>query len=227
MDARPRAASRLADADLLELARLWAVQAITRGAAHALNNALTSLAGGIDGGADPELVERELGRCTRIARSLVAGHGLRFGASGEADVAAHARQVAGVLRDVLGSRFEVAFERRDESLFVEADPARLELLMLVLAIRLAGASGRGGRLRIAVGAGEKPRTANVELALAAPDVPVDAADRLLDPASARDAGLALALECAARSVAEAGGSLAARSRDGAVTVCASFPALEV
>jgi hypothetical protein len=226
MDARQRAASRLADADLLELTRLFVVHAITRGAAHALNNALTSLAGGIDAGAEPELIERELQRCTQIARSLVAGHGLRFGTSGEADLAAHVRQVAAVLGDTLGSRFEVAFERRDESLFVEADPARLELLALVLGFRLAGATRLGGGLRIAVGAGEKPQTASIELELSAGDVPPDAADRLLDPAAAGDAGLALALESATRTVADARGSLAARARDGGVSVCASFPTLE-
>jgi hypothetical protein len=220
-----RELARLDDAALFELARLHLVEHLTRGAAHSLNNALTALAGMVDAGAISPAVEREVQRSIDVARSLCAGHALRAGASGEADLAASVRRACDLLRDTLGSRFELRLELRAEALFVEADPARLQLCVLVLAYRLAEQSRRGGLLRIAVGEGEKPDTGLLELELRAPDLSRDAALDLLDPAHAPDAGTAAALLCLSRDVAALGTMLEAEYAVDALRVRAHLPAI--
>jgi hypothetical protein len=220
-----RELDRLDDAALFELARLHLMQCLTRGAAHALNNALTALAGMLDAGAEPDAVDGEVHRSIDLARTLGAGHSLRAGAGSEADLASGVRRACELLRSTLGSRFELQLELRAESLFVEADPARLQLCVLVLAFRLAEQSRRGGVLRIAVGEGEKPDTGLLELELLAPDVTRDAALDLLDPDHAPDAGAAAALLCIARDVAALGTGLEAEYAADALRVRAYLPAI--
>jgi hypothetical protein len=217
--------ARLDDHALFELARLHLVECLTRGAAHALNNALTALGGMIDSGAELAAVEREVQRCNRIARALTAGHVLRAGGSGEADLPALVRQAARILRDTLGSRFELSLELHEESLYVEADPARVLLCVLALAFRLAELSARGGALRIAAGAGEKPDTALLELELRAPDLPAAAHASVLDPAAARDAGTAAALHAITSDAAACGAVLEAERAGDALRVLARLPAI--
>jgi hypothetical protein len=217
---------RLDDAALLEIAHLYCAWCMTRGATHTLNNALTALTGLFDASGDGVDLERELERCTRVARGLTAHHALRFGRGEEVELTAVVRRTAEGLRETLGRRFELEVEVTPELLYVEVDPARIELLVFVLGYRLADLTERGGRMRLTAAEGEKPQSASLELELLADDLPEDAADAALDPAAAPSAGAALALHALASIAASCDGSLAARPLPGGVRLRALFPQVE-
>jgi len=226
---RARARRMLLDLDeaaLLELAHLYCVWRVTRGATHTLNNALTALAGLIEAPGDETLVDVELERCARAARGLTAHHALRFGREEDAELTGLVRRTAALLGDSLGSRYALEVEIPADFFYLEADPARVELLLLVLGYRLVDLSARGGRLRLGVAEGEKPASACVELELLAGDLPEAAAESLFDPAAASGAGAALALEAAGVIAAGCEVSLAARRLPGGLRVRALFPCAE-
>jgi len=210
---------------LLEVAHLWCSWRAARGATHALNNALTASAGLIEMAGAPLELEAELGRCVRITRRLTDHHPLRFDRSREADLVAVVRRAAALLRETTSRRFELAVELPDDFLVVEEDPARLELLVLTLAWRLADASGRGGLLRLAVVRDAKPGAAAVDLELFASDLSPESADRLLDP-GCTSAGEALALQALERIAAGCGGALEARPLPGGLRARALLPLAE-
>jgi len=220
-----RRAGGLDEETLLEVAHLWCSWRVTRGAVHALNNALTACAGLVEmEGAPPEL-ESELGRCVRITRRLTDHHPLRFEAGREADLVAVARRVAAILRETASRRFEVAVELPDDFLAVEEDPARLELLALALAWRLFDTSQRGGLLRLAVVRDAKPGAAAVDLELVASDVAPDTADGLLD-GTRGSRGERLAFQALENIVAGCGGALEARGLPGGLRARVLLPLAE-
>jgi len=217
----------LDEAALLEVAHLYCVWRVTRGATHTLNNALTALAGLIDAPGGGGLVDVELERCGRAARGLTSHHALRFGREEDAELAALVRRAASLLGDTLGSRYALEVEIPAAFFYVEADPARIELLLLILGYRLADLSMRGGRVRLGVGEGEKPDSACVELELLAGDLPEASEESLFDPAAAPGAGAALALAAAGVIAAGCGASLAPRRVPGGLQVRALFPCAAV
>ena len=217
----------LDEAALLEIAHLYCFWRIARGAAHALNNALTAAAGLLDAGGSSKEVEREIDRCVRATRGFTDQHPLRFGRRSEGELVAVVRRVAGLLRDAGSRRLELELALPDEFFHLEADPARVELLLLCALGRLLDASARGGRLRIAVAEGPKPASARVEAELLAADAAGADAEALLDPAAAASVAEAIALEAARRVAEGCGASLGARALpDGGLALCAIFPTVE-
>jgi hypothetical protein len=208
---------------LLEIAHLQCVWRTTRGAAHALNNALTALCGLVDVPEGAGEMQEELGRCTRAARNLTAHHASRFGRMDETELVAVVRRIVPLLSDTLGSRFEVEADVPAELFHVEVDPARIELLLLTLAYHMADRSETAARLRVAAAAGDKPDTAALEVDLYAQGLDDESAETLLNPNLAERAGNAFALQAVLAVVAGCGGSLSARALPGGLRVRAVLP----
>ena len=211
---------------LLEIAHLWCVGRLARGAAHSLNNALTAVTGLLDGRPDDEALDTELDRCIRVARVLTRQVPERFDRVSECELVGLARGVGAVLESGLSRRYELAVELPDDFLYLECDPARIELLLLVLAFRLADRSQRGGRFALRAERGDKPDTARVEFELAASDVVDDSAAAILEPASGEALGAASALEAAHRIAQACAGSVAAHLRPDGLVIRVLLPLVE-
>ncbi len=224
-----RDAARMPELDeeaLLELAHLWCSWRLARGATHALNNALT-VASGL--AAFPESegdLRSQLDRCIRITRSLTDHHPIRLGQRDEGELSGLMRGIVALLRTNLSRSFELEVELVDEFFPLEHDPARIELLLLCVLLCAVDQSQRGGRLRLSLEPGLKPATAAVGIELIATDVDAGAADALLDPASALNAGQALALEAVRRVATRCDAALAARRLDGGLGVRILIPVAE-
>lgn len=208
---------------LLEIAHLQCVWRTTRGAAHTLNNALTALCGLVDVPEGASELEEELGRCTRAARNLTVHHASRFGRMDETELVALVRHVVPLLSDTLGSHFTVEADVPAEVFHLDADPARIELLLLTLAYHMADRCDAAARLRVAVVAGDKPDTAALEVDLYAPGVDDASAETLLNPNLVERAGDAFALQAVLAVVAGCGGSLSAHALPGGLRVRAVLP----
>lgn len=226
MRARARAAG-LDEKALLEVAHLQCAWRMTAGAAHALNNALTAVTGLANVPGEEIELQRELDRCIRISRSLTAHHSAHFGRTEETELSGVLRRVTPALEDTLSRRFQLVTEAPPEPLHLEADPARIELLVFLLVYRLADLARADARLRVAVSLGDKPDTALLELDLVGDELSALALDEVLDPAAAPDAGSELSLQAACAVVAGCGGSLAARPVPGGVRLRALFPSLDL
>lgn len=186
-----------------ELAQLEALRRMVRGAAHAWNNALTTIVGELGCLADERpgdlavaaaaaAIEGEAQRCARLTRALQARADWQPGAPGEVDLGALAATLAPVLRDTIPASVGLAWEVPAEAPWVRARRVDAELLVVLAAHGLARGAAAGAELRIAVG---KPQDghASVSIELAGGGA----------PAAARAASAWDAL------VAEAAGSLAA------------------
>ena len=182
-----------------ELAQLEALRRMVRGAAHAWNNALTTIVGELGCLADERpddpvvaaaaaAIEGEAQRCARLTRALQARADWQPGEPGEVDLGALAAVLEPVLRDTIPARVALAWEVPAEAPWVRARRVDAELLVVLAAHGLARSATAGAELRIAVG---KPQDgcASVSMALAGGAAPA---------ASAWDA-----------LVAEAAGTLAA------------------
>jgi hypothetical protein len=225
MRARARAAG-LDEQALLEVAHLQCAWRMTAGAAHALNNALTAVTGLAQVPGEEHELQRELDRCIRISRSLTAHHTAKFGRSDETELSSVLRRVTPALEDTLSRRFQLVTEAAPDPLHLEADPARIELLLFLLVYRLADLARADARLRVAVLPGDKPETALLELDLVGDELSALALDEVLDPAAAPNAGSELSLEAASAVVTGCGGSLAARPVPGGVRLRVLLPALD-
>jgi hypothetical protein len=226
MRARARAAA-LDEQALLEIAHLQCAWRMTAGAAHSLNNALTAVTGLANVPGEELELQQELDRCIRISRALTSHHSAHFGRTDETELGAVLRRVAPALEDTLSRRFQLVTEASPEPLYLEADPARIELLVFLLVYRLADLTCSDARLRIAVSRGDKPDTALLELELVDQKLSALALDEVLDPAAAPDAGSELSLEAASAVVAGCGGSLAARPVPDGIRLRTILPTLDL
>jgi signal transduction histidine kinase len=195
------------------VARLEAQRRLALGAAHTLNNALTAVLGELgflrdERKGDPAVVEacdgaaRELERCVRAAAALLP----RRGASGPGptDLVRATRDAAALLRATLGRRGELSVHAPDDLLLVEAEPADLDLLVVLLVQAAVERVGRSARLALRVEAGG---SAGARLALDAevPDAGALAHEARVGADDPLARNRARALELLA---AHAGGSLA-------------------
>jgi len=220
-------AATLDEVALLEIAHLQCAWRLTAGAAHSLNNALTAVTGLANVPGEEFELQRELDRCIRISRSLTTNHSAHFGRTDETELGAVLRRVTPALEDSLSRRFQLVAEAPPEPLHLEADPARIELLVFLLVYRLADLTRADARLRIAVAPGDKPDTALLELDLVGKELSALALDEVLDPTAASDAGSEISLEAASAVIAGCGGSLAARPLPGGIRLRAILPALDL
>jgi len=180
---------RDADADLPvavagELAQLEALRRMVRGAAHAWNNALTTIVGELGCLADERpgdaavaaaaaAIESEAQRCARLTRALQARADWQPGEPGEVDLGALAAVLEPVLRDTIPSSVALAWEVPAEAPWVRARRVDAELLVVLAAHGLARGAAPGAELRIAIGKPEDGH-ASVSMELAGGEAPATA-----------------------------------------------------
>jgi hypothetical protein len=220
-----RSVASLDDAALLQIAQLHCAWRLTRGAAHTLNNALTAVTGLVGMPGEEGELETELSRCTRVARTLTSHPPTQFGRIDETELGAMIRGVGPLLDDTLSRRIRVERSAPTDLLYLEADPARVELLSLLLAYRLTDACDGDGILRVSADHGEKPESACLTFDLLSERLPGDLADRILDPASTANVPEALAMEASLAVASGCGGNVACSRLPGGVRLRATFPAI--
>jgi hypothetical protein len=205
------------------------------GAAHALNNAFTAVVGEAsflreERKGDVAVVEacdtilRELDRCARLTRALLARRHPPQAGRDEVDLVRLVRDLAPLLRETLGRQKELSLALPDDLLLVRGDAAALELAVLLLVHQ--GADLAPGSARLALGVARLGSTARIELEVEADGLAEDAARPFVEPESAADAVARNQLAALAELSVRAGGSLEA-SREGACRLRAAvaLPAL--
>jgi signal transduction histidine kinase len=218
-----------------EVARLEALRRLSMGAAHALNNAFTSVVGEAsflreEHKGDPAVVEacdailRELDRCAKLTRALLARRHPPQAGRDEVDLARLVRDLAPLLRETLGRQKELAVQLPDDLVLVQGEAGALELLALLLVHQGADLAPGSARLRLAVlPAGA---TARVELEIEADGLSDEAARLFSQPGAAADSLTRNQLAAFAELAARHGGHCSAR-REGPchLVVAVELPAL--
>jgi signal transduction histidine kinase len=213
-----------------EVARLEALRRLAMGAAHALNNAFTAVVGEAsflreERKGDSAVVEacdtilRELDRCARITRALLARRHPPQGGRDEVDLVRLVRDLAPLLRETLGRQKELALLLPDDLMLVRGEAATLELLVLLLVHEGADLAPGAARLQLAVGS--LGGAARLELELEADGLSEDAARPFVEPEAAGDAVSRNQLAALAELTRRVGGSLQA-SREGACRLRAAI-----
>ncbi len=145
-----------------EIARLELLRRLAMGAAHTLNNAFTAILGETlcladERKHDPlvaeacDLIQGEVERCARLTRSIATRVQRRESALEETNLAALVRGLEPLLRETVSRSVAMAVEVPDICVVVRGPGEDLELLVLLVAHRLAHTSARGAALHIALG----------------------------------------------------------------------------
>jgi signal transduction histidine kinase len=145
-----------------EIARLELLRRLAMGAAHTLNNAFTAILGETlcladERKHDPlvseacDLIQGEVERCARLTRSIAARVQRRENALEESNIAALVRGLEPLLRETVSRSVAMSVEVPDLSVLVRGPGEDLELLVLLVAHRLALTPVRGAALHIALG----------------------------------------------------------------------------
>lgn len=146
-----------------EIARLELLRRLAMGAAHTLNNAFTAILGETlcladERKGDPvvteacSLIQSEVERCARLTRQVATRVQRRESVLDETNVATLVRSLEPLLRETVTRSVAIDFDVPDRGLLVRGPGEDLELLVLLVAHRLARLPGRGAALRIALGA---------------------------------------------------------------------------
>lgn len=146
-----------------EIARLELLRRLALGAAHTLNNAFTAILGETlcladERKGDPvvteacSLIQSEVERCARLTRQVATRVQRRESVLDETNVATLVRSLEPLLRETVTRSVAIDFDVPDRGLLVRGPGEDLELLVLLVAHRLARLPGRGAALRIALGA---------------------------------------------------------------------------
>ena len=218
-----------------EVARLEALRRLSMGAAHALNNAFTAVVGEAsflreERKGDPAVVEacdtilRELDRCAKLTRALLARRHPPQAGRDEVDLVRTVRDLTPLLRETLGRQKELVVQLPDDLLLVRGEAGALELLVVLLVHQGADAAPGSARLHLAaVSAGARAR---LELEVEADGLAEDAGRAFADPARGADPVARNQLGALAELAARHGGSCSAR-REGACRLfaCLELPAL--
>ena len=180
-----------------EIARLELLRRLAVGAAHTLNNAFTAILGETlcladERKHDPlvseacDLIQGEVERCARLTRSIAARVQRRENALEETNIAALVRGLEPLLRETVSRSVAMAVEVPDVCVVVRGPGEDLELLVLLVAHRLARTPVRGAALHIALGPHDAT-TAELRFELRVPDETPAAPTRrrLLGPAGRR------------------------------------------
>jgi signal transduction histidine kinase len=190
------AANRATPLEAVEVARLEALRRLSMGAAHALNNAFTTVVGEAsflreEHKGDPAVVEacdailRELDRCAKLTRALLARRSPPQAGRGEVDLVRLVRDLTPLLRETLGRQKELAVVVPDDLVLVKGEAEALELVALLLVQHGADVAPGTARLRLGVYPGGTE--ARLELEIEADGLAADAADEFLD--AGRSAGV--------------------------------------
>ena len=143
-----------------EIARLELLRRLAMGAAHTLNNAFTAILGETlcladERKHDPlvseacDLIQGEVERCARLTRSIAARVQRRENALEESNIAALVRGLEPLLRETVSRSVAMSVEVPDLSVLVRGPGEDLELLVLLVAHRLALTPVRGAALHLA------------------------------------------------------------------------------
>jgi signal transduction histidine kinase len=154
-----------------EIARLELLRQLSLGAAHTLNNAFTAILGETlcladERKADPlvveacALIQSEVERCARLTRQVAVRVQHRESVLEETNLATLVRSLEALLRETVSRSVSIEVEIPEPGLVVRGPSEDLELLVLLVAHRLARIPRRGAALRIALGAHD---AATVEL----------------------------------------------------------------
>jgi signal transduction histidine kinase len=146
-----------------EIARLELLRQLALGAAHTLNNAFTAILGETLCLADERksdalvteacsLIQSEVERCARLTRQVAVRVQRRESVLDETNIAALVRSLEPLLRETVSRSVSIDVDVPDRSVLVRGPGEDLELLVLLVAHRLARIPGRGVALRIALGA---------------------------------------------------------------------------
>lgn len=145
-----------------EIARLELLRRLALGAAHTLNNAFTAILGETlcladERKGDPvvteacSLIQSEVERCARLTRQIATRVQRRESVLDETNVATLVRTLEPLLRETVTRSVAIDFDVPDRGLLVRGPGEDLELLVLLVAHRLARLPSRGAALRIALG----------------------------------------------------------------------------
>jgi len=162
-----------------EIARLELLRRLAAGAAHTLNNAFTAILGETlcladERKHDPlvseacDLIQGEVERCARLTRSIAVRVQRRESALEETNIAALVRGLEPLLRETVSRSVAIAVEVPDICVVVRGPSEDLELLVLLVAHRLAQTSSSGAALHIALGPHDA-KTAELSFELRIPD----------------------------------------------------------
>ena len=173
----------------VEVARLEALRRLSMGAAHALNNAFTTVVGEAsflreERKADPAVVEacdailRELDRCAKLTRALLARRSPPQAGRGEVDLVRLVRDLAPLLRETLGRQKELAVDLPDDLVLVKGEAEALELIALLLVQH--GAEVAPGSAKLRLGVYPESAVARLELEIEADGLAEQAASDFLD-----------------------------------------------
>ncbi len=199
-----------------ELAQLETLRHLTLGAAHTLNNALTSILGETSFLLDErkqdadvreacEQIQQEVERCARLTRALLSRRGERPADSASADAVRMLRELEPLLRDTLSRSVALAVELPDDPCWVRGARSDLEELVLIAVQRLVRLSPCGGALHLGLetDGGERVISLRFEAVRSVEpgSHPLDGADQPWD-AVVLDATAALAASHGARLEAE-------------------------
>lgn len=196
------------------IAWLDAMRRLSTGAAHALNNAFTTLVGEAsflleDRKDDPELAEslqvmlEALDRCTRITRALlVRRHPSQNGS--DVELVRVVRELGALLKQTLGSRYTLTLDTPDDIHVVPGSADAIELLVLSVVHYAADASGEHATLRVGVDSGDGDVALQVDVE--ARDLADATIDAFIDPRRAEDPVTRCVLDSIANAVTDLGGS---------------------
>jgi signal transduction histidine kinase len=180
----------------VEVARLEALRRLSMGAAHALNNAFTTVVGEAsflreERKGDPSVVEacdailRELDRCAKLTRALLSRRHPPQAGRDEVDLVRLVRDLAPLLRETLGRQKELAIVVPDDLVLVKGEAEAFELVALLLVQH--GADVAPGSARLRLGVYPNGAHAKLELEIEADGLTAEAAADFLDAAQPRDA----------------------------------------
>jgi C4-dicarboxylate-specific signal transduction histidine kinase len=217
------------------IARLEALRRLSMGAAHAMNNAFTTLVGEAsflhdDRKHDPVVAEAcqtllaELDRCARITRALLARrHPSQQGAA-EVDLVRLVRELGALLRETLGRQHDLGLDLPDDVVPVRGEADDVELLVLGVVHYAADAARGATALQLGVGTDEDGRRALLRLEIRGTGLPEDAERAFLDPGQAADPLAVVILDAVAELVTRLGGTRhAERTAPDAWAACIDLP----
>ena len=208
-----------------EVARLEVLRRIAMGAAHAMNNAFTTIVGEAtflqgERKQDPvatdacETILAEMDRCAKLTRALLARREPSQGGSPEVCMVRLVRELGALLAETLGRHHELVVHCPDDALAVEGDAGALEVLVLTLVHVAADGAGGPKRLELRVapasGGGEVCLSLAVSASREDAVVDEDLVESFVAPARAGDALTRAQLEAVAALVAAHGGRRHAR-----------------
>lgn len=228
----PRMTARRPD-PAAEVARLEVERRLARGAAHAVNNALTAILGETSLLEDahkhlPDVAEacdairNEVERCGRIWRSVLSPRPSANQGGDRVDLVRLVADVGLLLDRTLGRRVDLEARVPEDAPFGCVGADLVETLLFALVFHATDVHPNALRMRLEV----TPREGRVvaSLAVESADGGTDAAEAMLDPARAANDAMRTALETLPELVRRSGGSLASNAREGHVLVELELPA---